>query len=708
MNYYPSDDIREDVLLAGRRGRRFSRRLLLFFVLNPALAWPQTSPEEVVVTARRQAEPVFGTPYSVQLISAQRIEEVSFRTVPDMFREVPGALVQKTAHGQGSPYIRGFTGYRNLFLVDGIRLNNATFRDGPNQYWNTVDPGLIERLEIVRGPGSVLYGSDAIGGTVHVITRSPRAYLADKSLQGDASYRYASGEDSHVTRAHLDIAVNERNGLLLGGSINQYGDIEAGSGNTLNNTGYDAYTLDAKWESLLSERWTGQLAYQQLTQDNVPRTHKTIHSVPFQGTTAGNERRRNLDQERELAYLKLLGDDAWGLQTLQLTLSWQQQEEKRDRLRSGDSQDSQGFEVESYGLSLVATRTTDTWGSFTAGLDYSRDEVNSSSSRNPIQGPVADDASYDWAGIYLQNRYELSAAIELTTGVRLGYFEADAGSIADPATGEAFSYSNDWTEPVASARLGWEALPDRLQLYAGISQGFRAPNLSDLTRFDSARSNEFEIPATDLDPEQFTSYELGARLRANGWEVEGSAYYTDIDDQITRVLTGNTSAEGTYEVTKANIGSGEIYGAELRASVAFNERWSAFAHAAYLNGNLDSQAVYGGQDISDKPSRLMPANYRLGLRYEQPAEKPWWVESELMRVADADELSFRDTLDTQRIPPGGTPDYWLWHIRGGMSLTDHLIINLALENILDENYRVHGSGQNETGRNTIITVNYQF
>jgi len=86
---------------------------------------------------------------------------------------VPGVMVQKTGHGQGSPYIRGFTGFRTLLMIDGIRLNNAVFRDGPNQYWNTVDPFSIERLEVVKGPSSVLYGSDAIGGTVNVITRGP-------------------------------------------------------------------------------------------------------------------------------------------------------------------------------------------------------------------------------------------------------------------------------------------------------------------------------------------------------------------------------------------------------------------------------------------------------------------------------------------------------------------------------------------------------
>ncbi len=97
----------------------------------------------------------------------------------ELNREVPGVIVQKTGHGQGSPFLRGFTGFRTLLLIDGIRLNNSVFRDGPNQYWNTVDPFTIGQLEIIKGPSSVLFGSDAIGGTVNVVTRSREEFGVD-------------------------------------------------------------------------------------------------------------------------------------------------------------------------------------------------------------------------------------------------------------------------------------------------------------------------------------------------------------------------------------------------------------------------------------------------------------------------------------------------------------------------------------------------
>ena len=115
--------------------------------------------EEIVVSASRRAESALSMPYTVTVQDMNELLAIrQVRTIPEAMREISGVMVQKTGHGQGSPYIRGFTGLRTLFLIDGIRLNNSTFREGPNQYWNTVDPASVYRLELVKGPSSVRYG----------------------------------------------------------------------------------------------------------------------------------------------------------------------------------------------------------------------------------------------------------------------------------------------------------------------------------------------------------------------------------------------------------------------------------------------------------------------------------------------------------------------------------------------------------------------
>ena len=167
---------------------------------DPMESLPQNILDEILVTATRTAQPSFTIPYSDAVISAKDFREQSYRSTPEALRDIPGVMVQKTSHGQGSPFIRGFTGFRNVFLIDGVRLNNSVMRDGPNQYWNTVDPFSLDRIEIIKGPSSVLYGSDAIGGTVASFTLSPYSYGRGVHANGRTLYRYSSGERSNIAR----------------------------------------------------------------------------------------------------------------------------------------------------------------------------------------------------------------------------------------------------------------------------------------------------------------------------------------------------------------------------------------------------------------------------------------------------------------------------------------------------------------------------
>jgi len=126
--------------------------------------------DPLVVTASKLEQQASDAPYSSAVIGSEFIWDNTRRTLPEALAYTPGVLVQKTTYGHGSPFIRGFTGRQNLLLVDGVRLNNSTFRGGPVQYWNTVDALSIDHLELIKSQGSVLYGSDAVGA---LLTHSP-------------------------------------------------------------------------------------------------------------------------------------------------------------------------------------------------------------------------------------------------------------------------------------------------------------------------------------------------------------------------------------------------------------------------------------------------------------------------------------------------------------------------------------------------------
>ena len=146
---------------------------------------PSQTLAEVVITANRYGSLQIKTPEAIRVIDNKSIQKFQLRTAPEALLLTPGVFVQKTNHGGGSPFLRGLTGNQTLLLVDGIRLSNATMRYGPNQYFNTIDVFSIEKIEVLRGSGSVQYGSDAIGGTIQAF--SHELVTAEKPIMGKYS-----------------------------------------------------------------------------------------------------------------------------------------------------------------------------------------------------------------------------------------------------------------------------------------------------------------------------------------------------------------------------------------------------------------------------------------------------------------------------------------------------------------------------------------
>ena len=673
--------------------------------------------DEIVVTASRRAEAAFVAPFMTNVQDGRELTEFrQIRTVPEAMRELPGVMVQKTAHGQGSPYIRGFTGLRTLFLIDGIRLNNSTFREGPNQYWNTVDPLSIQRLEIVKGPSSALYGSDAVGGTVHAITRSYEDLSGDR-LRGGISLRGASAEDSAIVRPEIGLAHGDL-AVYAGASFKDFGDLRAGGGSgTQPKTGYSERDADLKlsYDIDANRQWVA--AVQTVDQDDAWRVHKTVFGKSWRGTTVGNEQRRSLDQRRVLAYLQYRAEDAAvpGGGRLTLSLSHQRQEEARLRVRNDGRADYQGTEVATVGvwgqLDVPAER-----GSWTAGVEIYRDEVDSfrkdfnadgTLAGSRIQGPVGDDASYLLADVFLQRQLALGGRGEFIAGIRHTSSRAKADAVQDPLSGQQISVSDDWKKLTASARyshrLGESGVT---RLFTGISQGFRAPNLSDLTRYDSARSNEIETPVAGLDPEDFLSYEIGVKFNRDRWSAQAALYYTSINDMIIRTPTGRI-IDGESEVSKRNSGRGHVKGLELQGRYRLGEAWQAFGNLTWMDGEVGTFPDSTAQLVKEPLDRLMPARVYVGGRWEPP-DADYWFEALVGGADHQDDLSTRDLADTDRIPAGGTPGYGFITLRGGWRPAPGWRISAAAENLFDKNYRIHGSGVNEPGRNFILSAFYSF
>ena len=672
--------------------------------------------QPLFATPSRVSESGFEAPYHLDRIDEAELVFRSVRSIPEIFGQTPGVVVQKTAHGQGSPYIRGFTAYNNLFLIDGIRLNNAAFRSGPNQYWNTIDSQGLRSVELVKSQGSVLYGSDAVGGTVQAFTQDP-IYLAEGLHQGGRSFsRYSTGENSFIQRGEAFQSEAGKYGVIVGGTYKDFGDIDAAGQGELPYTGYDEYDFDAKFQYFLNPDTLLTFFHQQVHIDDAWRVHKTIHGRSWAGTSVGNERQRILDQDRTLSYIQLEGLATSPLfESYVLSFSHQLHEEERFRERGDGRVDIEGFGLDSYGVWAQFEKDLGNSG-LVYGVSYYQDQVDSfrdnwnadgTFNRSNIQGPLGDDGKYHLLGAFFNTQTALSERLSLDWGARYTHAETAIGRVEDPASGNPFSIEDRWDNVVGSGRISYQLDdPGHYRLFGGVSQAFRAPNFSDLSRLDSNRSNEIETPSPDLDPERFTTFEIGVKAKTGRLSGSLSYFYTDVDDMILRTPTGNI-VDGDDEVIKSNVGEGYVQGVELQGSIELDNSLRIFGGFAYQDSSVSTFPTSAPVLQDEYLSRVMPTNGFIGARQELK-DGQLWLEAILTVVGEGDRLNTRDSRDTQRIPPGGTPSYELATLRAGYWLKEKLLLTAAVENIFDEEYRAHGSGQNEPGTNFIFGAEYKF
>lgn len=675
---------------------------------------------EVVVTATRTELAAIAAPAQVRQLSAEQLQERQVRSLPEALEELPGVMVQKTANAQGSPYIRGFTGFRNLALIDGIRFNNSTFRDGPNQYWNTIDSYAIDRIELVPGQGSVLYGSDAIGGTLNLFTKGAdfRNEQAGYFFHGLTAYRGSTAEESNMGRQEFQFGEGGRWGLHLGASLKSFGDVHAAGIGDQPETDYDEWAYDMRLDVALDANWTLTAVHQQLRQNDAWRTHQTREGVSWHGTTVGTDVKRAYDQERTLSYVRLEGEKlenlAGFIDAASLTVSLQSADEYEHRIRrpADNRVDYTQVELRTLGLDLQLQSDTSI-GRFIYGVDYYRDWLSSGSQRyrlngtlhsQGVQGPVGDDSTYDLLGAFLNYEVDLGSRVHLFLGARETYARVDIGRFADPSTPQAVdSYSDSWTNFSASGRIVVDLdTQDRFKVFGGIAQGFRAPNLSDLSRLDTALSGETELPSPGLDPEQFINYEIGLKAETQHFSGSLSYFYTQIDDMIVRRPLGGGTA------IKANAGEGFIQGIELAGEVRFDDNWSVFGHVTWTEGEVDQYPRANDPTVRrESASRVVPWMGRAGVRW-QSTDRRFWGEFVSLSHSQYDNLTSSDKRDTQRMPADGNPSFNILTVRGGWQITENIGVTLALENLLDEEYRYAGSGSNEPGFGVVAGATIKF
>lgn len=672
----------------------------------------------LVVTATRTAQTEKTVPYTTSSLSAEFLQQQSVRTLPEALQYVPGVLVQKTTHGHGSPFIRGFTGRQNLLLVDGIRANNSTYRGGPVQYWNTFDSLAIDRIEVIKSQGSVLYGSDAIGGTINTFTRSSRFRdepAGQAYVGGSAFYEYrANGQGSHIGRLESQTGIGGKFGVLLGISAKDYGDIESNDIGRMRNTGYPEQNLDLRFDWAVAPDSTVTFVSNYINQDNVSRWHRTLDNPGWidgnHEAVRGRWTANTYDQERSMTYLRYATENPQAdalVRRWSATVSYQSAADSEFQNRFPEvAATNTGvlrrthIDVDTIGIDLALESNIGP-GVLTYGFDFYHDDVESTGSRSRLDGtgrneslPIADDSNYDLFGLYTQYAFKPTEKLEVTLGSRYTHAEATLGRFAG-----GNDVSREWNDSVNSLR-GIYFLTDSWSLYGGASQAFRAPNLDDLSGNLAGLSGVQVNGSTDLEPETYITYEIGTRHDTDTTSVNAAIFYTDVDNLITPIRANASSSS----LIAVNGGQGYIYGFELEGAWLFHPQWTLSGFAAWQKGETRTPIFVGGPEQTRPNTRQLPLSGSVALRWQDASAK-FWVEARLLAATQEDRIDPADqVLDNQRIPTNGTPGYISASLRAGWRVNEHLDLTCAVENLTDEDYRIHGSGQNEAGLGAICGV----
>lgn len=690
-------------------------------------------------------------------VTRDEMDERLARSAPDALRWVPGVSVQQTTHGQASPYVRGLTGQQVFIAFDGVRLNNGTYRQGPNQYFFTVDVATLDRIEVQRGSASTRWGSDAIGGAVLAIAAEPTLDPRRDGfhLRTRAIGRFGSQDLDTGGRLELDAQLGRDVAVLVGGGYRAAQALEGSGvlhnpsngqptlvpfveadGRTQRGTGFRYGSFDGRIVVRVAPELRLIGAVYGFRQYDTPRADLCPPPIGFERDCT-----TFLEQFRTLAYVALRGSAGPDLREVDLTVSYQRQHEVRE-LREPSLFATNQFRDDLDTVGLAARLGSRRFGlgseagvRVRGGGDAAIDVVRSGAylldglvgtTRQLARGLYADHGRYYTGGLFAELDVDLFRFVRLRTGGRAAFAGVRAPENLASSTQRVHA-----DHEALVGRIGVEVrASEELSLFVNVDQGFRTPNLDDLTsRQVIGPGFQFENPA--LQPERSVTYEVGARLRVpelldgeGSLSVDGWLYAIEIDGAMTRAPRAAAdcppaapecrNAFSRFQLVNVP-GASWLLGAELAMRLALPHGLGASATFAYAWGEGPTPLLSPPAGQERVPlSRVMPINGNVELRWAPALDdhgETRLVFGAALRWAGAqDRLAVSDLSDA-RIPLGGTPAYAAFDLRAGVRFAPapgsglpRLQATLVFENVADQVYRVHGSGINGAGRGLVAQL----
>ena len=700
--------------------------------------------DEVVVSANKWEQDKSKIPAQIENISPKVIAQTQPQTTADLLGNTGKIFVQKSQLGGGSPIIRGFAANSVLIVVDGVRMNNAIYRSGNLQNVISLDAMNLEGAEVIFGPGSVIYGSDALGGVMDFHTKRPdfRGEERDR-FSGSALMRYSSANNEKT--GHIDLNFHgNRLAALTSITYSDFDDLMSGSNysndfpdfgrrlqyvkrigdsdSVMNNrdislqipSGYNQFNLMQKLKLRPSDALDVTYAFHFSTSSDIPRYDRLTEY-----------------DDKQLVYAEwYYGPQNWMMHHLSATwynsnyffdegkivMAYQDVEESRHRRKLyKEERRSQIENVDIFSLNADMNKELNDEHEFFYGLEAFTNSISSNAYNLNIRTLEKTSAStrypgggshYNSSAVYFSYQWDMSKSWILNTGFRYTHNWLYA-EVEDNSAIEYPFEKLTLTNGAINGSLGFVYKPNRSWKFDMLlSTGFRTPNLDDVGKLFDFTDNYMVVPNEHLKPEYLYNSEISIRKNINEIvQIDINGFYSHLDQAIVRrdfSFRGQDSLfyDDSWKKILANVNAGRAY--VLGGSLALK---------ADINQNISLSnvvTVTEGKDSEGIPLRHVAPLFgksSVHLRFKKLKAEIFAVYNGSKRKED---MPPSELAKNHLYSPEGSLSWYTVNFKGSYYFNKFLRLNAGVENILNKHYRPYSSGISAPGRNFIISVSSEF
>lgn len=701
--------------------------------------------KDVIVSATRWNQPLNEIPVKASIISKSDIELQNPQTSADLLNLNGDVYIQKSQQGGGSPMIRGFATNRLIIAVDGIRMNNAIFRSGNLQNVISIDPFSVSSTEVLFGPGSVIYGSDAIGGVMSFNTLQPTlSYGDDPYVTGNANLRYSSSNNENT--GHIDLSVGLKKWAFTTSlSYFSFDDLRMGSNgpddylrpffvqridgldsivnnsdaNIQNPSGYNQFNIMQKVMYQANDNWNFKYGFYYSETSNYDRYDRHIRT------------RNGIPRSAEWYY----GPQKWMMNNLTITndkanklydimtirLAQQNFVESRHDRNLNDPIRTDRFEnVDAYSVNLDLSKSLNKKNELYYGFEYIYNDVNSSAedidilngsiTNSPARYPESDWSSY---ALYLNYNYLISEKLTIQSGIRYNHFLLNS-RFSDEFYDFPFNEANI-NDGALIGSMGINYRSEDWSFYSAVSTGFRSPNVDDIGKVFDSEPGSVVIPNPNLQAEYAYNFEVGlAHIFGDFLKVDLTSHYTLLDNALVRRdfnLNGQDSIDYDGELSQVqaiqNSAQASVFGVQAGLEFHFDNGLQIRSRINYQDGieELD--------DGSTSTARHSAPLFGMTQLIYDFNSLRFFLISNYMAERSFDKMpeGERGKQHIYALDENGNPYSPGWYnLNFGMQykFNSNYAVTAEIENITDQRYRPYSSGLSAPGRNFVVSLRAGF